>query len=320
MIIAQSAAVSIGFVLDAIFGDPDFKLHPIRGYLISFLEKVMRRIFTKHERLGGAVMAICVLIICCGVPFAILFFAYRLNYFFGIAIESVICYFMLAAKSLKQAGMSVYKPLKNGDVDGARKSVSMIVGRDTESLDDIGITKAAVETVAENTSDGVIAPLIYMAIGGGVLGCVYKAINTMDSMVGYKNDRYINFGRFAAKIDDIANYIPSRISAYLMIFASKIMGCNSRNAYRIFKRDSRNHASPNSAQTESVVAGALEIQLAGDAYYFGKLYKKPFIGDSIKPIKYDNIADSIKLMYMTSVISAVLFIGLKVAVGVVYGI
>lgn len=280
----------------------------------------MRRIFTKNERLGGAVMAICVLIICGGVPFAILFFAYRLNYFFGIAIESVICYFMLAAKSLKQAGMSVYKPLKNGDVDGARKSVSMIVGRDTESLDDIGITKAAVETVAENTSDGVIAPLIYMAIGGGVLGCIYKAINTMDSMVGYKNDRYINFGRFAAKLDDIANYIPSRISAYLMIFASKIMGYNSRNAYRIFKRDSRNHASPNSAQTESVVAGALEIQLAGDAYYFGKLYKKPFIGDGIKPIKYDNIADSIKLMYMTSVISAVLFVGLKVAVGVVYGI
>ena len=280
----------------------------------------MRRIFPKNERLGGAVMAICVLIICGGVPFAILFFAYRLNYFFGIAIESVICYFMLAAKSLKQAGMSVYKPLKNGDVDGARKSVSMIVGRDTESLDDIGITKAAVETVAENTSDGVIAPLIYMAIGGGVLGCVYKAINTMDSMVGYKNDRYINFGRFAAKLDDIANYIPSRISAYLMIFASKIMGCNSRNAYRIFKRDSRNHASPNSAQTESVVAGALEIQLAGDAYYFGKLYKKPFIGDGIKPIKYDNIADSIKLMYMTSIISAVLFVGLKVAVGVVYGI
>ena len=322
MIIAQSAAVSIGFVLDAIFGDPDFKLHPIQliGYLILFLEKVMRRIFPKNERLGGAVMAICVLIICGGVPFAILFFAYRLNYFFGIAIESVICYFMLAAKSLKQAGMSVYKPLKNGDVDGARKSVSMIVGRDTESLDDIGITKAAVETVAENTSDGVIAPLIYMAIGGGVLGCVYKAINTMDSMVGYKNDRYINFGRFAAKLDDIANYIPSRISAYLMIFASKIMGCNSRNAYRIFKRDSRNHASPNSAQTESVVAGALEIQLAGDAYYFGKLYKKPFIGDGIKPIKYDNIADSIKLMYMTSIISAVLFVGLKVAVGVVYGI
>ena len=280
----------------------------------------MRRIFAKNERLGGAVMAICVLIICGGVPFAILFFAYRLNYFFGIAIESVICYFMLAAKSLKQAGMSVYKPLKNGDVDGARKSVSMIVGRDTESLDDIGITKAAVETVAENTSDGVIAPLIYMAIGGGVLGCIYKAINTMDSMVGYKNDRYINFGRFAAKLDDIANYIPSRISAYLMIFASKIMGCNSRNAYRIFKRDSRNHASPNSAHTESVVAGALEIQLAGDAYYFGKLYKKPFIGDGIKPIKYDNIADSIKLMYMTSVISAVLFVGLKVAVGVVYGI
>ena len=308
MIIAQSAAVSIGFVLDAIFGDPDFKLHPIRliGYLISFLEKVMRRIFTKNERLGGAVMAICVLIICGGVPFAILFFAYRLNYFFGIAIESVICYFMLAAKSLKQAGMSVYKPLKNGDVDGARKSVSMIVGRDTESLDDIGITKAAVETVAENTSDGVIAPLIYMAIGGGVLGCIYKAINTMDSMVGYKNDRYINFGRFAAKLDDIANYIPSRISAYLMIFASKIMGYNSRNAYRIFKRDSRNHASPNSAQTEAACAGALHLRLAGDASYFGKIVKKPFIGDDLRPVEAEDIVRVNVLLYRSAVIGEIL--------------
>ena len=308
MIIAQSAAVSIGFVLDAIFGDPDFKLHPIRliGYLISFLEKVMRRIFPKNERLGGAVMAICVLIICGGVPFAILFFAYRLNYFFGIAIESVICYFMLAAKSLKQAGMSVYKPLKNGDVDGARKSVSMIVGRDTESLDDIGITKAAVETVAENTSDGVIAPLIYMAIGGGVLGCVYKAINTMDSMVGYKNDRYINFGRFAAKLDDIANYIPSRISAYLMIFASKIMGYNSCNAYRIFKRDSRNHASPNSAQTEAACAGALHLRLAGDASYFGKIVKKPFIGDDLRPVEAEDIVRVNVLLYRSAVIGEIL--------------
>ena len=321
-IVLSVLPLAIGFVLDMILGDPYSLPHPIRliGRLIAALEKAMRKRFPEKERLGGTLTAVIVLLLSTGAPLGILIACFNVNVWLGAAVEGIFCYYLLAAKCLKKESMKVYRAIEEKDVEKARQAVSMIVGRDTESLDDIGITKADVETVAENTSDGVIAPLIYMAIGGGVLGCVYKAINTMDSMVGYKNDRYINFGRFAAKLDDIANYIPSRISAYLMIFASKIMGYNSRNAYRIFKRDSRNHASPNSAQTESVVAGALEIQLAGDAYYFGKLYKKPFIGDSIKPIKYDNIADSIKLMYMTSVISAVLFVGLKVAVGVVYGI
>lgn len=322
MIIAQAAALGLGFLLDLIFGDPDFSLHPIRlmGGLISMLEKIIRKIFPKGKRgeiIGGILMVILVTAVSGGVPFVILFFTYRFNIVLGAAIEAVICYFMLAAKSLKKSSMKVYSALMQGDIEGARGSVSMIVGRDTQSLDDIGITKAAVETVAENTSDGVIAPLIYMAVGGAVFGCIYKAINTMDSMVGYKNDKYINFGKAAARLDDAANYIPSRISAYLMIFASRILGFDSKNASYIHKRDARKHASPNSAQTESVMAGALRIQLAGDAYYFGKLYKKPFIGDSIKDVHYTDIKYANKLMYMTAVIALVTCILIKIAVGCV---
>lgn len=319
MIIAQTVALGLGFFLDLIFGDPDFALHPIRlmGGLISVLEKAIRRIFPKTksgEFIGGILMAVLVIVVSGGVPLVILFFAYRFNVVLGVAIETVICYFMLAAKSLKKSSMKVYSSLIRGDIEGARKNVSMIVGRDTQSLDDVGITKAAVETVAENTSDGVIAPLIYMAVGGAVFGCIYKAINTMDSMVGYKNDKYINFGKAAAKLDDAVNYIPSRISAGLMIFASKILGLDSKNASYIHKRDARKHASPNSAQTESVMAGALRIQLAGDAYYFGKLYKKPFIGDSIKDVQYTDIMHANRLMYMTAFLTFLICMAVRIAV------
>ncbi len=322
MIIAQTVALGLGFLLDLLFGDPDFALHPIRlvGGLISTLERIIRGIFPKTkpgEFIGGILMVVLVIAISGGVPFVILFFAYRFNTLLGAVVEAVICYFMLAASSLKKSSMRVYSSLMRGDIEGARKDVSMIVGRDTQSLDDVGITKAAVETVAENTSDGVIAPLIYMAIGGAVFGCIYKAINTMDSMVGYKNEKYINFGKAAAKIDDAVNYIPSRISAYLMIFASKILGLDSTNASYIHRRDAHKHASPNSAQTESVMAGALRIQLAGDAYYFGELYKKPFIGDSIKDVQYTDIKQANRLMYMTAVIALVICVGIKIAVGCV---
>ena len=319
MIIAQTVALGLGFFLDLIFGDPDFALHPIRlmGGLISVLEKAIRRIFPKTksgEFIGGILMAVLVIVVSGGVPLVILFFAYRFNVVLGVAVETVICYFMLAAKSLKKSSMKVYSSLIRGDIEGARKSVSMIVGRDTQSLDDVGITKAAVETVAENTSDGVIAPLIYMAVGGAVFGCIYKAINTMDSMVGYKNDKYINFGKAAAKLDDAVNYIPSRISAGLMIFASKLLGLDSKNASYIHKRDAHKHASPNSAQTESVMAGALRIQLAGDAYYFGKLYKKPFIGDSIKDVQFTDIMHANRLMYMTAFLTFLICMAVRIAV------
>lgn len=320
MIIAQSVALSLAFILDMIFGDPVFALHPVRliGTLISLFERASRKIFPKTERgerAAGAVMAIAVILICGAVPFAVLFFAYRVNIILGVIVETVICYFMLAAKSLKKSGMEVYTRLMSEDTDGARRSVSMIVGRDTQGLDEEGITKAAVETVAENTSDGVIAPLLYMAVGGAVLGCVYKAINTMDSMVGYKNEKYINFGRPAAKLDDAANFIPSRISAYLMIFASRLLGFDYKNAIKTHKRDARKHASPNSAQTESAVAGALEIQLGGDAYYFGKLYKKPFIGDAIKDINCGCIKNTCSMMYAASVTALVICVVIKLIIG-----
>lgn len=321
MVISQLTALIIAFILDLCFGDPDFRFHPIRiiGNYISLSEKVLRKIFPKTkygETVAGGILVIKVLFVSFAVPFLILFFSYRLNRFFGIGVESVMCYFLLAARSLSDAALKVYKPLKIGDTETARKNVSMIVGRDTESLDDVGITKAAVETVAENTSDGIAAPIIYMAIGGGVLGFMYKAVNTMDSMVGYKNDRYINFGKIAAKLDDIANFIPSRISAYLMILSAYILRFDGKGAFKIHKRDCRRHASPNSAQTESVTAGALGIQLAGNAYYFGKLYKKPFIGDKKRDIEYEDIKKSIKLMYLTSVITLILCILVKLIVGV----
>ena len=225
-----------------------------------------------------------------------------INNYLGLAIESFMCYQILATKGLKTESMKVYKKLAEEDLEGARYAVSMIVGRDTKALDEAGVAKAAVETVAENTSDGIIAPMIFMAIGGAPLGFFYKAINTLDSMIGYKNDKYLNFGRFAAKLDDIANYIPARISAYLMIFASFILGFNYKGAFNIYSRDKYNHASPNSAHTESVCAGALNIQLAGNAYYFGKLYEKPTIGDDLRPINYDDIKKANKLLYATAFI------------------
>lgn len=316
MIIAQSAALSAAFLLDFIFGDPDFALHPIRlvGKLISVLERFFRKIFPKTkngEITAGALMVISVTAVCGAVPFAVLFFAYRLNFIFGIVLEAAIGYFMIAAKSLKTSSMAVYNAVKTGDLEKSRGAVSMIVGRDTEQLDEAGVIKAAVETVAENTSDGVIAPLFYMALGGAVLGCVYKAVNTMDSMVGYKNEKYINFGKCAARLDDAVNFIPSRISAWLMIASSFLLKMDFRNAVKIHRRDSKKHASPNSAQTESVCAGALAVELAGSAYYFGKLYEKPVIGDDFRDIEADDIKRANSLMYMTSFLAFGLFILIK---------
>ena len=225
-----------------------------------------------------------------------------------------MCYQILATKSLKVESMKVYDELAKNDLPSARKAVSMIVGRDTKDLTFSGVAKAAVETVAENTSDGIIAPMIFIAIGGAPMGFFYKAINTMDSMVGYKNEKYMNFGRFAAKLDDVVNYLPARISAYQMILSSFFLRYDYKNAFKIYKRDRYNHASPNSAQTESVCAGALDIQLAGNAYYFGKLYEKPTIGDNIREINYDDIKKANRLLYCTSFISIVIISIIKITI------
>lgn len=315
-------ACIIGFILDLILGDPHWLYHPIRliGKLISKTEKLVRGCFPKTkagERIGGVVLAIIVMVISTGIPLGILVICYKTNVYLGLIIESIFCYQLLATKSLKVESMKVYKALKDKDIEKARYAVSMIVGRDTKSLDAVGITKAAVETVAENTSDGSIAPLIAIIIGGAPLGFLYKSINTMDSMIGYKNDKYINLGRFAAKLDDVVNYIPARFSAYMMILSAYMLGMDGNNAYRIYKRDRYKHASPNSAHTESVCAGALRVRLAGDAYYFGKLHKKEYIGDALREIEIEDIKRANRLLYMCAFLSFVLLMGIKIGVSMV---
>lgn len=302
-----------GFVLDLVFGDPHWMPHPIRliGTLIAGLEKKLLKLQMRDEKkefYKGILLVVLILFSTGAVAALVLVVAYWLHPVAGIVIESVMTYQILATKCLKDESMKVYQSLNEQGLEAGRVAVSMIVGRDTNVLDETGVVKAAVETVAENTSDGVIAPMLYTALGGPVLGFVYKAVNTMDSMVGYKNDKYLYFGRAAAKLDDVVNFIPARISAYLMIAAAYIGGkaFDGKQAYRIYKRDRRNHASPNSAQTESVCAGAIGIQLAGDASYFGKVVKKPYIGDAHRAVEREDIVRVNRLMYVTAVISEVL--------------
>lgn len=297
----------IGFIIDLILGDPYSLPHPIRfiGLLISRLEKFVRSRFNNLHK-GGIFLAVIVLVISTAVPLAILIVCYKINVVLGVAVESIMCWQLVAARCLQKESMKVYHAIKENDVEKARKAVSMIVGRDTDVLDETGIIKAAVETVAENTSDGVTAPIMYIALGGAALGFFYKAANTMDSMIGYKNEKYAEIGRFAARFDDLLNFIPSRLTALAMIFSAYIMRFDVRNAFYIWKRDRRKHASPNSAQTESVCAGALDIRLAGDAYYFGELHKKEFIGDDIRSPENEDIRRANRLMYCTSVVVLVL--------------
>ena len=302
-----------GFVLDLLIGDPHFIPHPVRliGSLISFCDKRLncdagynisekKLNLIKYKR--GMLLVFTVIFATFAISVIIIVAAYSINLYAGLIAEAVMTWQILATKCLRVESMRVYDALRTDGVDAGRRAVSMIVGRDTSVLDAVGVTRAAVETIAENTSDGVIAPMLYTAIGGPVLGFVYKAVNTMDSMLGYKNDKYMYFGRFAARLDDVVNFIPARISAYLMIAAAFIGGrqFDGKNAYRIFKRDRFNHASPNSAQTESVCAGALRVQLAGDAVYFGKLVKKKYIGDGLREIEYEDIKRANRLMYITA--------------------
>ena len=306
--------LAAAFLLDCLLGDPRWLPHPICliGKLIACTEKGMRRL-VKNEFLGGLLLVIVVITVSTAVPWAILFLAGMINPWVETVLQVWFCYQILAMKSLRTESMRVYTPLKAGDLPLARKYLSWIVGRETDRLDEEGVAKAAVETVAENTSVGVVAPLIFMAIGGAPLGFLYKAINTMDSMVGYKNDKYIRFGRAAARLDDAANFIPARLSALLMILAVYILRFDGGNARRIYRRDRHNHKSPNSAQTESVCAGALHIQLAGPAVYFGQLVEKPTIGDRDRPTTAEDIRLTNRLMIGTSVLAVLLMIGLRLA-------
>ena len=304
-------ALVIGFCIDLLIGDPHSIPHPVVGIgtLISALEKRLRRLFPKTDRgeiAAGGVLWVLVVVICTAIPAGILYLCHRLSPWLRLTVESIMCWQILATKSLKDESMNVYKALESGDLERSRHAVSMIVGRDTARLDDAGVTRAAVETVAENTSDGVVAPMLFLALGGAPLGFFYKAINTMDSMLGYVEMPYKNIGLVPAKMDDLANYLPSRLSALLMLAAGFLLGFDAKNGWRIFLRDRFNHASPNSAQTESVCAGLLGVRLAGDAWYHGVLHRKKYIGDDTREIAHRDILLACRLLYLTAFLTLLL--------------
>ena len=317
--ISHLLALLIGFCLDLLLGDPHWAPHPVRaiGALIAGLEKLLRKMLPKSpagELTGGVALVLLTLAIPTGLTVLLLWACNLVSPWLALAVESLLSYQLLATKSLAAESRKVYDALKTGDLDQARYAVSMIVGRDTALLDEAGVARAAVETVAENASDGVIAPLIFLAIGGAPLGMFYKAANTMDSMVGYKNDQYLYFGRAAAKFDDILNLIPARVAGVLMCLGGAAAGYDGKNAWRIFIRDRKNHKSPNSAHTEAACAGALQLRLAGPNYYFGQLVEKPYIGDDQRPIEPLDILRSGRILYATAFFALLVFCGVPLLI------
>lgn len=312
-------ALVTGFCIDLAAGDPHTLPHPVVwiGRLVAALEKCFRRLLPKTkggEIAAGACIWLVTAALSAGIPALILYFAQKCSVWLRFALESVMCWQILAAKSLADESMKVFSALKTGTLQDAQTAVSMIVGRDTARLDADGVARAAVETVAENTSDGVVAPLAYLALGGAPLGFLYKAVNTMDSMLGYVEPPYKNVGLVPAKLDDVFNFLPARISALLMLLAGAILRLDVKNGLKIFKRDRYHHASPNSAQTESVCAGLLGLRLAGDAWYHGVLHKKAYIGDANRPIEPDDIPRACRLMRMTALLALILAAAVKACI------
>lgn len=308
-----------GTVLDLLIGDPHSLWHPVQGigWLITKTEHWIRG--KLPDKIAGGFLVVLVTVLSTGIPLFLLTLADWISPWLKLALSCIMCWQLLAMKSLKTESMKVYHALKKDDIEGpngARHAVSMIVGRDTSVLDESGIIKAAVETVAENSSDGVIAPLLFILIFGIPGGFFYKSVNTMDSMIGYKNEKYLHFGTAAAKLDDVVNFLPSRLAALAMILAAFLLpGFDGKNAYRIWRRDRRKHASPNSAQTESACAGALHVQLAGDAVYFGKKVKKPTLGDPDRPVETEDIRRANRLLYGMSFLVLGCGIGVLVWIG-----
>lgn len=306
------AAAFIGLVLDAVLGDPRWLPHPVvgMGKTITKLGGWLRRRFPATpagQRATGRVLAIALPVGTFVLSGGILFAAWLINFWASFILSCIMCYQVLAMGELRKQSMRVIQQLHEGGLDAARHAVGQIVGRDTACLSTEGVVRATVETVAENASDGVVAPLFYLMIGGAPLAMAYKAINTLDSMVGYKNDDFIDFGRASAKLDDAANWIPARLDALAMVAMAGCVGLSTKGAWRIWRRDHANHASPNSAQTESACAGALGVQLAGDASYFGKVVHKPTIGDDLRPIETDDVRRANRLMVASSLLAFAVF-------------
>ena len=312
-------AALCGFLMDLALGDPAWMPHPVvgMGKCIAALERGLRRAFPKTPRgelAAGAVLAAVLPLGTLGLAAGALWLCGLAHPALRFALEAVWCWQALAMRGLRDESRNVYRALTGGTLEQARAAVARIVGRDTAALSAGGVTKAAVETVAENFADGVAAPMFYMLLGGAPLALTYKAINTMDSMLGYKNQKYLYFGRAAARLDDVANYLPSRLAGLLWVAAAALTGSSARGAWKIWRRDRRNHASPNSAQTESACAGALGVQLAGPAYYFGEYYDKPTIGDALRPVEPKDILRADRMMYAESLLALVLGIALRLLV------
>ena len=312
-------ALLIGFGMDLILGDPHGFPHPVIaiGKFISGLEKRLRRLFpatVRGENIAGGVLWVLVAGLSTVVPAFVLWGCRLVSPWLRLVVESAMCWQILATKSLRVESMKVYTALETGDLQASRYAVSMIVGRDVSRLDEAGVARAAVETVAENTSDGVVAPLVFLALGGAPLGFFYKAVNTMDSMLGYVEPPYKNIGLVPARLDDVMNFLPARLSALLMLAAGALLGMDAKQGWKIFRRDRFNHASPNSAQTESVCAGLLGLRLAGDAWYHGVLHKKPYIGDALRDIEHRDIPRACRLLYGTAFFALAVCGGIKLLV------
>lgn len=302
----------IAYVLDLIFGDPQNVVHPVQviGKIISAGEKVLLR--KKYKFLAGAVLNIFTV----SITYTLMYLiskSVKISVFFMI-IEIYLMYTIFSINSLAREGNRVYRILKEGDIEKARKDLSYLVSRDTETMDEKMIIRSTMETISENTVDGIVAPMFYMFLGGMPLAMAYKAINTLDSMVGYKNEKYMDFGKFSAKVDDAANFIPARITGILIVLASMILGYDYKNSLKIFLRDRKNHSSPNSAHSEASVAGALGVQFGGKVSYFGKEINKPTIGDKTKEFELEDIRKNIRIMYVTSFLSLVMFSVISVGI------
>ena len=305
--------LTIGFILDIIIGDPNNPFHPVRGigYIASKLETIFRYLLKKYLKFAGLMVWIFTVALTFIITFEIVNIVKKFNIYFGIIFEGILIYFCIASKGLVVETYKVIKFLLADDLEGARKQLSFIVGRDTASLNKQGIIKAVVETIAENMADGIIAPLLYAGIFGAPLAFAYKAVNTLDSMFGYKNDQYIDFGYFPAKLDDVFNYIPARITGILIVIATAILRYDYKNSYRIYKRDRYNHTSPNSAHPEAAIAGTLGVQLGGANYYFGKLVEKPTIGDKLKEIQINDVYKTSKVLYVSSFIGFIFALAIR---------
>ena len=318
-------ALGLGFALDALLGDPYRMPHIIRlvGSLVSVAERTLRRLLPATpagERAGGVALVVVVAGASTACAWALLRLAYGASCWLGLAAETFVCYQMIAARQLAIEALRVRDALEREGVAAARKAVSMIVGRDTQALDEGGVIRAAVETVAENASDGVVAPLLFMALGGAPAGVLYKAVNTMDSMVGYKNERYRHFGTAAARLDDVLNFVPARLTGVLMCVVAPLVGLDGKGAWRVFVRDRRKHASPNSAHPEAACAGALGVRLAGPASYFGVVHDKPYIGDDLRPVEPADITASTRLLAATSLAALAVCVALSASLGCLQGL